>query len=167
MGKDTLASYRTLFFTSNAMAPHTQFPAWRLLTIPSIRLLLLLRVKPLKLPTSPSARRGTYTSSSAQSHATNSRQPLTMCTEVLNTISLRDLVTHICSINATISQPNVDNNTGEFAAGIKPSLPVAVYTHKQEKCQTFAQDAGVPISEATMVTTGTKAALNCGGMELA
>jgi hypothetical protein len=38
--------------------------------------------------------------------------------------------------------------------------------HKQEKCQTFAQDAGVPISETTMVTTGTKAALNCGGMEL-
>jgi hypothetical protein len=38
---------------------------------------------------------------------------------------------------------------------------------KQEKFQTFAQDAGVPISEATMVTTGTKAALNCNGMELA
>jgi hypothetical protein len=29
------------------------------------------------------------------------------------------------------------------------------------------QDAGVPISKATMVTTGTKAALNCGSMELA
>jgi hypothetical protein len=31
----------------------------------------------------------------------------------------------------------------------------------------FAQDAGVPISEATMVTTGTNAALNCRSMELA
>jgi hypothetical protein len=30
-----------------------------------------------------------------------------------------------------------------------------------------SQDAGVPISEATMVTTGTKAAINCGSMELA
>jgi hypothetical protein len=31
----------------------------------------------------------------------------------------------------------------------------------------FAQDTGVPISKATMVTTGTKAVFNCGGMELA
>jgi hypothetical protein len=65
-----------------------------------------------------------------------------------------------------ISKPDVGNNMAEFVTGIKPSLPLAVYTRKQEKCQTFAQDAGVPISEATMVTTGTKAALNCGGMEL-
>jgi hypothetical protein len=55
----------------------------------------------------------------------------------------------------------------KFITGIKPSLPLAVYTHKQEKCQTFAQDASIPISEATMVITGTKATLNCGGMELA
>jgi hypothetical protein len=55
----------------------------------------------------------------------------------------------------------------EFYTGIKASLPLAIYMCKQEKCQTFAQDAGVPISEATMVTTGTKAALNCGGMKLA
>jgi hypothetical protein len=54
----------------------------------------------------------------------------------------------------------------KFFTGIKPSLPLAVYSHKQEKCQTFAQDAGVPISEATMVTTGMMAALNCGGVEL-
>jgi hypothetical protein len=54
----------------------------------------------------------------------------------------------------------------KFITGIEPSLPLAVYTCKQEKCQTFAQDAGIPISKATMVTTGTKAALNCGGMEL-
>jgi hypothetical protein len=55
----------------------------------------------------------------------------------------------------------------KFVTGIEPSLPLAVYMRKQEKCQTFAQDAGVPISGATMVTTGKKAALNCGGMELA
>jgi hypothetical protein len=35
---------------------------------------------------------------------------------------------------------------------------------KQEKCQTFAQDAGV---QEMMVTTGTKHALNCGNMTLA
>ena len=78
-GKSTLASSMTLFFTSNAMAPHTQFLARCLLTIPSIPPLLLLQVKPLGLPTSLSARRGTHTSSSSQSHATNLRQPLTMC----------------------------------------------------------------------------------------
>jgi hypothetical protein len=38
---------------------------------------------------------------------------------------------------------------------------------KQEKCQIFAQDAGVPISNKMMVTTGTKHALNCGNMTFA
>jgi hypothetical protein len=55
----------------------------------------------------------------------------------------------------------------EFHTGVNATLPLTVYTRKQEKYQTFALDAGVPISEATMVTTGTKAALNCGGIELA
>jgi hypothetical protein len=68
---------------------------------------------------------------------------------------------------ATISQPDINNNMAEFVTSIEPSLPLAVYTRTQENCQTFAQDAGVPISKATMVTTGTKAALNCGDMELA
>jgi hypothetical protein len=88
-------------------------------------------------------------------------------TEGLNTISLCNLVTHICSTYATIFQIYIDENIAKFVTGIEPSLPLAVYTRKQEKCQTFAQDAGVLISEATMVTTGTKAALNCGSMELA
>jgi hypothetical protein len=87
-------------------------------------------------------------------------------TKGFNTISLRDLVTHIRTTYASISQPDIDNNMTKFYTGIEASLPLAVYTRKQEKCQMFAQDAGVPISEDTMVTTGTKAALNCGGMEL-
>jgi hypothetical protein len=87
-------------------------------------------------------------------------------TEGLNTISLRNLVTHIRTTYALISQPDIDNNMTEFYTSIKASLPLAIYMRKQEKCQTFAQDAGVTISEATMVTTGTKAALNCGSMEL-
>jgi hypothetical protein len=86
-------------------------------------------------------------------------------TKGLNVISLCNLVTHIRSTYARISQPNVDNNMAKFVTSIEPSLPLAVYTRKQEKCQTFAQDASVLISEATMVTTGTKADLNCGGME--
>jgi hypothetical protein len=88
-------------------------------------------------------------------------------TKGLNAIPLCNLVTHICSTYTTISQPAVDNNMAKFVTGIKPSLPLAVYTHKQEKCQTFAQDSGVLISKATMVTTSTKTPLNCGSMELA
>ena len=88
-------------------------------------------------------------------------------TEGLNAVTLRDLVTHVRTTYASISQPEIDDNMSEFLTGIDAALPLAVYTRKQEKCQTFALDAGVPISEATMVTTGTKAALNCGGMELA
>jgi hypothetical protein len=88
-------------------------------------------------------------------------------TKGLNAISLRDLVNHICSTYATISQPEIDDNMTEFNTGINASLPLAIYTRKQEKCQTFALDSGVPILEATMVTTGTKAALDSSGMELA
>jgi hypothetical protein len=38
---------------------------------------------------------------------------------------------------------------------------------KQEKCQVFAANAGVPIFDKTMVTTGTKHALACSNMTLA
>jgi hypothetical protein len=55
----------------------------------------------------------------------------------------------------------------DFHTGINAQLPLVIYMCKQEKCQTFALDAAIPISEATMVSTGTKAAINCGGMELA
>jgi hypothetical protein len=40
-------------------------------------------------------------------------------TKGLNAISLRNLVTHICSTYATISQPNVDGNMAKFVTGIK------------------------------------------------
>ncbi|KAL7479535.1 hypothetical protein ACHAW6_005261 [Cyclotella cf. meneghiniana] len=50
---------------------------------------------------------------------------------------------------------------GNFMKGINPSLPLSVYT-KQENCQDFATDAKVAISEETMVTTGTKHAIQCG-----
>jgi hypothetical protein len=45
-------------------------------------------------------------------------------------------------------------------------LPLAIYTRKQEKCQVFAANARVPISNVTMITTGTKHALACGNMTL-
>jgi hypothetical protein len=88
-------------------------------------------------------------------------------TKNLNAISLQDLVTHICTTYATILQPNINDNMAMFITGIEPFLLLAVYMCKQENCQTFALNASIPISEATMVSLGTKAALNCGGMELA
>jgi hypothetical protein len=88
-------------------------------------------------------------------------------TKGLNVIMLRDLVAHIWTTYATILQPDVDNNMTKFHTGIDSHLPLAIYTRKQEKCQTFALNTGIPISKATMVLTGTKAAITCGGMELA
>ncbi len=87
-------------------------------------------------------------------------------TKGLNAITLSNLVVHIHTTYATILQPDMDDNMVDFHTGIDALLPLAVYMCKQEKCQTFALDAGILISEATMVLTGTKAALNCGGMEL-
>jgi hypothetical protein len=82
-------------------------------------------------------------------------------TEGLNAVTLHQLVTHICTTYAQISQPDLDNNVTDFNLGIHPNLPLAVYMHKQEKCWTFAQDAGVPISKEIMAMTGTKHTLNC------
>jgi hypothetical protein len=54
-----------------------------------------------------------------------------------------------------------------FHFGINSGLSLAIYTGKQEKCQVFAADPGVPISNKTMITTGTKNALACSNMTLA
>jgi hypothetical protein len=85
----------------------------------------------------------------------------------LNGIDHRTLVQHIPTTYVQISQPNLDDNLANFNMGIDPGLPLAVYTRKQERCQVFALDAAVPISKATMVTTGTKHALVCGNMTMA
>jgi hypothetical protein len=85
----------------------------------------------------------------------------------LNGIDLRMLMMHIQATYAQISQPDMDDNLAEFKTGINPGLTLAVYTRKQEKYQVFVSDAGIPISKATMVTTGTKHALTTGNMTLA
>jgi hypothetical protein len=54
-----------------------------------------------------------------------------------------------------------------FHSGIDSGFPLAVYTRKQEKWQVFAADGRVPISNNTMITTGSKHALACGNMTLA
>ncbi len=87
--------------------------------------------------------------------------------EGLNAVTLWRLITHIHTTYAQISQPDLDNNVADFNQGIDPNLPFAIYKHKQEKCQTFTQDAGMPISKEMMGMNGTKHALNCWNMMLA
>jgi hypothetical protein len=88
-------------------------------------------------------------------------------TKGLNTINLRTLVMHILNTYAQISQPVLDDNMTNFHSSINSGLPLAIYTSKQEKWQVFSANAGVPISDKTMITTGTKHALACGNMTLA
>jgi hypothetical protein len=52
-------------------------------------------------------------------------------------VSLCDLFNHIRTTYTMISQPDVDNTMLEFMIGINPMLPLTVYTHKKEKCQTL------------------------------
>ena len=85
--------------------------------------------------------------------------------EGLNNIEVRDLYDHIMDRFANISQAMIDKNLATFNEGIDPTRTLAVYTRKQEVCQEIAADANVPITEATMVTTGTKHAVATGGLE--
>jgi hypothetical protein len=87
-------------------------------------------------------------------------------TKGLNDIDLCTLIQHIQQTYAQISQPDLDDILAEFNTGINPGLPLGVYTRKQEKYQIFASDAGVPISNATMVTTGCKHAIASSNMTL-
>jgi hypothetical protein len=65
----------------------------------------------------------------------------------LNTNNLCSHIMHILTTYAWISQPDLDGNMAKFLSGINSGLPLAIYTRKQEKCQVFAADAGVPISK--------------------
>jgi hypothetical protein len=85
----------------------------------------------------------------------------------LNAVNLRTHVMHILNTYAQVSPPDLDDNMTDFHSGIDSGLPLAVYKRKQEKCQVFAADAKVPISDKTMITTGTKHTLACSNMMLA
>jgi len=87
-------------------------------------------------------------------------------TEGLNGVDLCTFVQHILTTCAQISQPDLDDNMTEFNIGINSGLPLSVYTRKQEKCQVFAINAGVPIFDELMVTTGSKHAISSGIMTL-
>ena len=85
--------------------------------------------------------------------------------EGLDDVNISDLYDHVMDRFAKISQTEIDDNLAEFNKGIDPSRTLAVYTRKQELCQEIASDAGVEITESSMVTTGTKHAVAAGGME--
>jgi hypothetical protein len=85
--------------------------------------------------------------------------------EGLDDVDIRALYDHVMDRFAKISQVEIDDNLAEFNKGIDPSRTLAVYTRKQELCQEIATDAGVEITESTMVTTGTKHAVAAGGMD--
>ena len=82
----------------------------------------------------------------------------------LKDVSIQDLIDHICQCYFQIAQDDISANMAKFNKGINPTLPLAVYAQKQETCQEFIQDANIPISKELMVTTGTKHALQCGGL---
>ncbi len=87
-------------------------------------------------------------------------------TKGINAINLHSLIMHILTTYAQISQPDLGDNMTNFNSGINLDLPLAIYARKQEKCQVFAAAAGVPISDETIITTGTIHALACGNMTL-
>jgi hypothetical protein len=88
-------------------------------------------------------------------------------TKGLNTIHLHALIMDILTTYTQISQPDLDGNMTNFHFSISLGLSLAVYTKKREKCQIFAADAGLPVSNKTMITTGTKHTQACGNMTLA
>eukprot|EP00804_Cyclotella_cryptica_P023052 CCRYP_000317-RA/>CCRYP_000317-RA protein AED:0.29 eAED:-0.50 QI:0/-1/0/1/-1/0/1/0/351 len=82
--------------------------------------------------------------------------------EGLNSVEIQDIVDHIKDRYCHIDQADLDKNLERFNQGIDPSVPLIVYIRKQEDFQEFANDGNVNISKATMVTTGTKHAIQCG-----
>ena len=83
----------------------------------------------------------------------------------LNGVTIRDIYDYVMGNCATISQADFDTNLDTFNEPINASRTLAVYIRKQELCQDMAEDAHVPITKATMVTTGTKHDVANGGMD--
>ena len=83
--------------------------------------------------------------------------------EGLNGVDIWDFNDHMCDQYCNIDQDEIGANMVHFNEGIHPSLPLAIYTWKEEKWQEFVQDANALTSEETTMTTGTKNELQCGG----
>ena len=86
-------------------------------------------------------------------------------TEGLAGVTIRQFSDYIKLNYGKATQEEIDNNLVTFNQGIDASKPLAVYTRKQEICQEIAEDANIPISETTMVSTGIKHAVANDGMD--
>eukprot|EP00804_Cyclotella_cryptica_P023577 CCRYP_011921-RA/>CCRYP_011921-RA protein AED:0.46 eAED:0.46 QI:0/0/0/1/0/0/2/0/219 len=82
--------------------------------------------------------------------------------EGLNSVEIQDIIHHIEDRYCHIDQADLDKNLECFNRGIDPSVPLIVYIWKQEDCQEFANDGNINTPKATMVTTSTKHAIQCG-----
>ena len=85
--------------------------------------------------------------------------------EGINGVTIRDVYDYLMGNYATISQAEVDANVNKSNEPIDARRTLAVYICKQELFQDMEEDAHVPITEATMVTTGTKHSVATSGMD--
>ena len=85
--------------------------------------------------------------------------------EGLNRVTIRDVYDSVMGNYATISQAEVEDNLNKFNEPINDSLTLVVYILEQELFQDMAEDTHVPITDSTMATTGTKHAVETGGMD--
>ena len=73
---------------------------------------------------------------------------------------------HVTARHAKISQPEINKNKKVFEEGIDASKTLAIYIRKQKTCLETSVNADDPISEVTMMTTGTRHAVATGNMQL-
>ena len=85
--------------------------------------------------------------------------------EGLNGVTIRDVYDYVVGNYTTISQAKFEAYLDTFNEPIDASRTLAVYIRKQELFQEMAEDAHVPITQSTMVNTGTKHAVSTGGMD--
>ena len=85
--------------------------------------------------------------------------------EGLNGVTIRNVYDYVMGNHATIYQAEVDDNLNKFNKPINASQTLAVYIRKQELFQEMAEYAHVPITNATMVTTGIRHTVATGGMD--
>ena len=83
----------------------------------------------------------------------------------VNGVAIHDVYDYVMVNHAKIYQAEVDNNLNKLNEPIDSSQTLAVYIRKQELCHDMAEDAHIPITEATMVATGTKHVVATGGMD--
>ena len=85
----------------------------------------------------------------------------------LNGVTICQIFGHVMLRFVNVSQLEVDSNLIRFNKPMYPSITLAVYVRRQERCQEVASNAEMPISEATMVSTLVKHAAATGGLDVA